>query len=49
MDPLTFWVKFRKGDQIIQMSVRALNQHQVCEILGIQASDIIECKVIDGI
>jgi hypothetical protein len=49
MDPLRFWVKFKKGDQVIQRSVMALNKHQVCEILGIDSHQLIECKVIDGI
>jgi hypothetical protein len=49
MFEFTYSVKFRKGDSIVTMTVRAINEHQVYEKLGITKDQVIECKMIDGI
>jgi hypothetical protein len=49
MFEFTYSIKFRKGDGIVTMTVRAINEHQVYEKLGITRADVIEIKMIDGI
>ena len=49
MFEFTYSIKFRKGDSIVTMTIRAINEHQVLEKLGINRNDIIEIKMIDGI
>ena len=49
MMPFTYFVKFRKGDSVVQMTVKALTQMGALEILGITNSQVISIKVIDGI
>ena len=49
MFEFTYSIKFRKGDSIVTMTIRAINEHQVLEKLGINRKDIIEIKMIDGI
>ena len=49
MFEFTYSIKFRKGDSIVTMTIRAVNEHQVLEKLGITRNDIIELKMIDGI
>ena len=49
MIPFTYFVKFYQGDSIVQMSIQALSEHQVCEKLGITRDKLSEIKMIDGI
>ena len=49
MIPFTYAVKFYKGESIVSMTIQALNEHQVCEKLGITRDQLIEIKMIDGI
>jgi len=49
MYPFTYFVKFRKGDSVVQMTVKALTQMGALEKLGITNSQVISIKVIDGI
>ena len=49
MFEFTYSIKFRKGDSIVTMTVRAINEHQVYEKLGITKAEVIELKMIDGI
>jgi len=49
MFDFTYHVKFYKGDSIVTMTVKAINEHQVCEKLGITKDRLIEIKMIDGI
>jgi hypothetical protein len=49
MIEFNYSIKFRKGDSIVTMTVRAINEHQVLEKLGITTADVISIKMIDGI
>ena len=49
MMPFTYHIKFYKGDSIVTMTIRAINEHQVYEKLGITKAEVIELKMIDGI
>ena len=49
MFEFTYHVKFRKGESIVTMTVKAINEHQVYEKLGITKAAVIEIKMIDGI
>ena len=49
MFDFTYHVKFYKGESIVTMTVKAINEHQVCEKLGITKDRLIEIKMIDGI
>ena len=49
MEPFTFWVKFHKGNTVVQMYVKALHQTQVLEQLGITNNQLLECKIVDGV
>jgi hypothetical protein len=49
MIPFTYWVKFYKGDSVVQMSIKALHEAQVLEQLGITKDQLIECRIVDGI
>ena len=49
MFEFTYSIKFRKGDSIVTMTIRAINEHQVYEKLGITKAEVIELKMIDGI
>ena len=49
MFDFTYHVKFRKGESIVTMTVKAIGEYQACEKLGITRDQIIEIKMIDGI
>ena len=49
MFEFTYSIKFRRGDSIVTMTIRAINEHQVYEKLGITKAEVIELKMIDGI
>ena len=49
MFEFTYSVKFRRGDSIVTMTIRAIDEHQVYEKLGITKAEVIELKMIDGI
>ena len=42
-------IKFRRGDSIVTTTVRAMNEHEVYEKLGITTAAVISIKVIDGV
>jgi hypothetical protein len=47
--PFNFRIKYWKDDSIVQRTMTALTRMQVLEQLSITESDVIECKVIDGV
>jgi hypothetical protein len=49
MKPYTIIIKYRQADSIVQRTLQAFTRMQVLEQLGITDSDVIECKVIDGV
>lgn len=49
MKPFNYFIKYRQADSIVQRTLQAFTRMQVLEQLGITDSDIIECKVIDGV
>ena len=49
MKPYTIIIKYRQADSIVQRTMTALTRMQVLEQLSITESDVIECKVIDGV
>jgi citrate lyase alpha subunit len=49
MMPFTYFVKFRKGDSVVQMTVKALTEMGALEKLGITSNQLISIKMIDGI
>lgn len=49
MFEFTYSVKFYKGDSIVQMTVRALNEMALLEKLGITKDKVIEIKMVDGV